>query len=465
MLGLDEQLAVHVCLGRTWSRWLNVHLDVLDGSGWSRAEVEGDDVGAQLCARLIHIFQFLDVRDGLLELDGQRGVVRARFGPAAEGRSGVVGEGGGTRRAGERSAAVLYVVAARLLLSISLDEVDALVVGPVVGRIVGPEVLLVVDVPGQHAVSGDVGIPPGELTVLEDVVFALARIVEALGDGHDESLVAGAELQQRVGLLFRQHHGSEPAQFVALVGAHAGGDEAVVVVAALVEQVVAAGSACGRRTVGGVVEVGQAEDVGELMAEGAYAVHVVAIQFVRAGIVRQEQIVVAVQVARGRSDVPGMGPDVVLLACVVFALAGIEGKDEVDEVVVVGVIDREIHVEAVVQVVACLRDHLPGIGVVVLAVVFEAVLQQDGAEDVELRVKLSARVLYEEVVGRTDVLVFAALIAWAVVALLCHHVDVGLMRVVDGESHVLELHQHDEAAHLASGREAEVRGEGAVAHQ
>ena len=71
----------------------------------------------------------------------------------------------------------------------------------------------------------------------------------------------------------------------------------------------------------------------------------------------------------------------------------------------------------------------------------------------------------EEVVGRTDVLVLAALIAWAVVAILCHHIDICLMRVVDGESHVLELYQHYEAAHLASCREAEVRGECAVADQ
>ena len=264
-------------------------------------------------------------------------------------------------------------------------------VGIIVWSIVVPKGGLVVDVPDEHTVTWDVLVPACELAVFEKVVFAFAWIIEALGNGHDEGLVACGKVHQRVGLLFREDCWREPSQFVALVGAHACRDITVPIVATFIEQIIAGWSANGSVIATRIVEVGQSQDVGELVTEGAHAVHIVAPKFVGAGIVH-EQFFVEVErlTPRSRAYIPGMGPDIVGVVGAVFSLSSKEGKDEVDDVVGIAVVVVEIDIEAIIKVFACLLEHLPGFRVFVPAIVFETVLEQNGAIDVKLRVELTA---------------------------------------------------------------------------
>ena len=239
----------------------------------------------------------LHTREGFFkegEGDGAVGV----FGDAIDRRAQLTrgGEdiGGGGRgvgevlhaeTAGEEVVAIGVPEIGGRLAALTIGEVVAVVgrhihhttmVGVVVHRVGSPKGGGVVHVSHQQTVTEEVGmIPSAVLTILEDVIFLLIlRIADDTRRG-SEVLGAGGIEGDKLGI--GQLLDVEPAEETALVGRIGGRIVAVVHILSVVHQIPVAHGADGFGDGGifaGVVEVGQTEGVGELVAEEPDAVEV-----------------------------------------------------------------------------------------------------------------------------------------------------------------------------------------------
>ena len=299
-------------------------------------------------------------------------------GLARDGRGGLAG------CAGEGVAGLPYFgLAARG----GDDGVARTVVG-VVGLVVVPNCLAVVDVPDEESVSREVGIPARLLTVFDVVVDARC--------GSRLEGVDGVELVGDMGVCSSSGNGQKtrgvadvsgrlPTEEILLVYAVVGRAVAVAIVRTVVHNVPFAWGppVIGVGSVAGVVVVGQTEDVAELVAERADAVAFArrTVEFAGASVVVDVEPVYfalrlgvgAVFIVDSRLDVPVVRPDGVGATAIGFALAGIDDIDEIDIAVVVVVVLGEVHIELIVSEFACLDDHVARVHIVAFAIVFAVV--------------------------------------------------------------------------------------------
>ena len=238
----------------------------------------------------------LERDDAVLLGDFRQGKVEVLSAPCLHRRLGVVGERRYVGLSGEGVAGA----GAFGEYAVGLLEVNVLLGGVVVDRVLVPDGLVVVHVPHEHAVSGQVLVPAHLLAVLDE------EILVVLG-GVDYPGLVGAYGRKGDVLRARDRVGCHPVHGVAFEGGIERRGAAVVVVGAVVEHVPFAGRE--RRGVSRRVEVGQAHDVGELVDERAAAVGTVVHPFVGACVMAEPHAVEDVGVVVGMAHVEGMGPD------------------------------------------------------------------------------------------------------------------------------------------------------------
>ena len=274
------------------------------------------------------------------------------------------------------------------------------------------------------------------LAVLHHVVFVLGGgIVEDVGLS-----AVGKALESRYRGVAGQLDGVSPSGHHLLVGRVACGAVAVAVVIAAAHQVPRphAVVAALRAVVVDVVQVSEAQAVGELMADGADALgQRGGAHLVGAGIDRHR---VAVVGGQGGTELRLMWPYRVGVAARGLTPAGVQHINFLHLLVAVPVVGAEIDVGSVGRTHGS-RDHSLRIGVAAVGVVGSVGgvgAEGIGTHHVEREVELAVALLREVVVDAADELPLAE-------ALLVGHALVVGHRVGLLELHVGELHEDDES--------------------
>ena len=295
--------------------------------------------------------------------------------------------------------------------------------------------------------SGEIGVPlVVALAVLqeEELVFVgtvdavahiLRQLVEGVGAGRVDAFGVGPSHEPA----FEEGIGNGGA--VAAVGHHVPAAGGTALAAALLAV--------------GIVEVGQAQHVAELMDDGGDAVDLdgagnlrPAVELYGTGAVVQPYAVfpdplVLAFVVDG-IDAAGVGPyQPLVVAAIVGTIAGEDEVDEVDHLVAIAVVESEVHLS--VDGVEGGGHQFPGI--IELVGIVLAVGQLDGADDIELGFELPvghvaevvAHAAGHQVVGQD-----------AFVLLLVEHVAGGGLEVLAREALVIELHEDDQPAEVLS---------------
>ena len=348
--------------------------------------VGGDGSSGQGGGRLAAPFHVVAGDDAILLLDVGDGFAEGQVLVGERGGRRVVGELGVARAAGVEVAGP--AAGALRAAAVGGDDGHALDVAVVDGVLL-PCRGFVIDVGDEQSVAVGAAVPSLLLDVLDDEV-----LVGVLGgdDAVGFASVGGGEQGE---LLFGVDGlDVHPVEELLFVGGIAGGGVAVFVIAAVVHDAPDAHAEV-LGVVGRVVEVGQAEAVAELVADGADAVErgaAVAMQLVAAGISVDLDAVELQRRSRGVGQRPLMGPDGVDAAALSFAIAGVDDVAEVDDAVAIGVVVLEVDV--LVALLQHLGDEVAGMFVIALAVVAAVVLHllrgRVGAIDVELRGELAA---------------------------------------------------------------------------
>ena len=398
--------------------------------------VEAGKREADCAVALANVVDFLVEQLGAVEVF----VVERGGGSAvvAEAVVGAIGIGIGAHAFEGVSLVAARAVA--LVGSVGRNPCHALVLGRVVGVVLRPRRGLVVDVQDEQSVAGHAAIPAHVLAVLEQEVLVGVGVVV-----HDVGIAA---FLQRLHALdadgVGELDGLEPSHHPALVGGVAGGQVAVAVVGTGIHQV-PVGHALAAGVVG-VVEVGIAQAVAELVAHGADAVDVArqAFQFAAAGVGVDAHAVERERRARGRPQVPGVGPDGIVSTAVGLALAGIDDIHLINLAVAVPVVFRIVDID--IGQLAGLTRHLARTHVVALIVVAAVVRlrvgHRHGAYDVELQFELPHALGVEVVVHRPLEIAF-------VEVLFVGNALVEGLAVAALETDVAEVHKDDQAALLA----------------
>ena len=309
--------------------------------------------------------------------------------------------------------------------------------------------------PNEHSVAGQIGVPARLLAVLEQEV-----LVGALLRGNTQGVTRGDVFKHDVARRGIDVFWREPAEREALVGGIGGRRVRIVVMRTYVHDGPVAGREVARA--GGVVEVGEAEHVGELVAHGAdaFEVHLRrarggiddGAQLVGAGVAVHAHAVEDILLARDGFNLCRVLPHGVGRAARGLALSGVEYIYIVYRPVLVAVVNGEINF--VVELRASLYGHVPGVEIFALhALPVEAdVLAEDyRAVDVEGEVELATGAVDE-------IVVHAARCAVVVEAFLVEHVAERLPGIGHGEIRCLavgcglgETHENGQCALCARG--------------
>ncbi len=255
-------------------------------------------------------------------------------------RRGGVGEGGVAGRTGIGITAVAAVlVELELAQVVGLDEADLVVV------LVGVAALVLVDVPDQQSVAGQVGVEPGPLAVLDQEVLGAAGAVLPQSVDVPRRLHVGE--RQRRG---RGHVGHRRPTLVDLAPRRGvSRDVTAAVPRAAAHQTPVADTFGGAV---GVVQVGPAEQqVTELVDRDADL-----------GVLRDRQVAEHLRPVRRhrRAEHPLVRPDVARVAGGLAAGAGVDDDEGVDEAVGVVVVGGEVDVR--VGGVECMLGHVASVG-------------------------------------------------------------------------------------------------------
>ena len=407
---------------------LPFHADGMFGSimGFER---DGSDVGIAESEIDDAVGRFLDVAQGSV-------VRHAR--PRAEPRFGVVGERVDMARAREGRVGADVAIggwrrAGAYGIGIGGEDVELLgvaSVGDIAARSIG------VDVINQESVARDILVKTFPLTVFEEEIIARSRGVYPIDlESSDRGIYSHLS---RVG----EFDGRSPMVDIGDgVGAMTGWGATVVVPGARGHNVVGAKTTifATRLAVVGVVIVGSAEDVAQLVADHADIGQLSAstsTAFGRAGIRSESNSVIG----RGVPHVPLMAPDAVGASASLFTIAGKENMYTINDTITVIVVAREVgHAFG-------LGDHLRGEHILALvgaAIIAHLAVACNRSNHIDSEVKLVVGSLVIEVTDTAVGPIF-------VVALLVEeHIDIAF---AVGKRAILSLEENHESTAFADHR-------------
>ena len=359
-----------------------------------------------------------------------------------------IGRRGGVVELGDAASSGEWVVAGRALRTTCAHKLVVVVLGIGVHGVVVPNTGIGgVHTEHEHAVIGQVGVPTCLLTILKDEILPAVLGIDAIAG------IGGVERPHCEVALGIDDLGHGKASSVALEEGIAGRCARVVQIAARRHQGPVAGivALSAAFLVVGVVEVGQAEHMGELMADGADAVDGAAVlaacQLGGAGIAAQIDTVLPHILIGGRIVyLAGMGPE--QAAVVASHVGSMSGEDEihhVDRTVAIAVVKAEVDfaVDGIHHVERQLGCPVAGLDIVLASV------DCHGAYDVEHRFEESHRVVAEIVAHRTGALhprTTIVVVAGVVLAIDGLGDDILIVFAVEGS--VVILHQHHQATEL-----------------
>ena len=307
--------------------------------------------------------------------------------PGAQAGLGGIGDAGDIGRAGERiTRTIIHAV------KVGTEQLIIVVVGIGVDQVILPDLDIGrVNTEDQHAGAGQVLVPLDALAVLDQEELILVGGVQAVTH---IALFKGRQLD---GPLSIDERGLRKAQGIAFIQAVASRVAAVVVLEAARHdgpgQRVGMVHATTAVTVG-IIEVGQAQAMAELMADGTDTGNIVVNNIVlilftnhvgRAGIELEVHTI-----EHGRvSEILHVGPQVIpVVGAVVRTVAGHQEEHHVGCAVLIGVILAEIHFG-----VKCLESGKEDRVAVELMSIGAGEGDIHRTQDVEVRVKLLERVV------------------------------------------------------------------------